>query len=137
MKPRVVVVAGIAFHGQRVFLAQRPPGKHLAGCWEFPGGKLEPGEEPRTALRRELDEELGIDVEVGLLLDAVSHAYESFDLLMLLYHVRFHGEPQPHDAAALGWFGFSEAAGLELPPADIPIMERLADYQGLITRSGM
>lgn len=137
VKPRLVVVAGIAFRAGQVFLAQRPPGKHLAGCWEFPGGKLEPGEEPATALQRELQEELGVHADVGLLLDAVTHAYETFDLLMLLYHVRFHGEPQARDVAAVAWFPFTEAPHLKLPPADIPVMQRLESYQALLRRTGM
>lgn len=124
----VVVVAGFAARDGRILLAQRPPGKHLAGYWEFPGGKLEPGETPQAALARELREELDADCRVGVLLDAVAHPYETFDLLMLLYHVEFTGEPRAHEAAALGWYTPEAMAALPLPAADMPMLARIAAY---------
>jgi 8-oxo-dGTP diphosphatase len=124
----VAVVAGFAVRDGRVLLAQRPPGKHLAGYWEFPGGKLEPGESAEEALARELREELDAGCRVGLLLDAVTHTYERFDLLMLLYHVTFTGEPRAHEASAVGWFTPAEIAALALPPADVPLLARLPAY---------
>src|SRR3954471_24849504 len=90
----------------RVLLAQRPPGKHLAGLWEFPGGKIHAGETPEAALIRELDEELGVDVRASCLapLTFASHAYETFHLLMPLYVCRsWKGKPTPREGQRLAW----------------------------------
>ena len=101
----VVAVALIDVDG-RVLIAQRPEGKALAGLWEFPGGKVEPGERPEGALIRELHEELGIDVNEACLAPFVfaSHAYESFHLLMPLYLCRrWSGVVVKREHAALAW----------------------------------
>ena len=124
----VVVVAGFAVREGRILLAQRPAGKHLAGYWEFPGGKVEAGETPAAALARELREELDVPCTVGVLLDAVTHTYERFDLLMLLYHVDMHGDPRAHEAAAVAWYTPGEMESLLLPPADVPMLGRLHAY---------
>lgn len=132
MPPWLVVVAGLAVRDGKILLTQRLPGKHLAGYWEFPGGKLEPGESPEAALTRELAEEIGVDARVGRLLDAVSHPYEKFTLLMLLYHVAFESEPQSLEVAAARWVAPAEIAELPLPPADEPLVARLGDYLTLL-----
>src|ERR1700742_2753842 len=105
---RIVPVAAVALIDAdgRVLLAQRPEGKHLAGFWEFPGGKVDPGETPEAALIRELDEELGIDVVASCLapFTFASHAYEKFHLLMPLYVCRrWDGTPQSREHVALKW----------------------------------
>jgi 8-oxo-dGTP diphosphatase len=126
MKIIHVVAAALVDGDGRVLLAQRPPGKSLAGLWEFPGGKLEPGESPEAALVRELDEELGI-VASGLEpFTFVSFAYPDFHLVMLLYWCRhWQGEPHGRDGQALRWEHPAAMAALPMPPADLPLLEAL------------
>ena len=105
---RVVLVAAVALIDAdgRVLLAQRPEGKSLAGLWEFPGGKVEPGETPEAALIRELKEELGIDTWKSCLapLTFASHSYDEFHLLMPLFACRrWDGTPHPHEGQGLAW----------------------------------
>ncbi len=137
MRRRVVVVAGACLDGDRILLARRPEGKHLAGLWEFPGGKLEAGESPEAALVREFEEELGVRARIDLILDAVHFAYEEFDLLMLLYAVAIEGDPRPVEVAAVEWFSFADALRLPVPPADVPLMQRLPRYATLLRGSGI
>ncbi len=118
---KLVLVAAVALIDPdgRVLLARRPEGKAMAGLWEFPGGKVEPGETPEAALIRELDEELGIDTWASCLapLSFASHAYPDFHLLMPLYACRkWQGVPQPreHDSAEMG--GRSRPAALSHAP---------------------
>jgi 8-oxo-dGTP diphosphatase len=114
----------------RVLLAQRPPGKSLAGMWEFPGGKVEPGETPENCLRREIKEELGVILCENCFapLTFVSHAYEDFHLLMLLYIARrWEGIPQSLEGQALTWKRPLEMQTLPMPPADIPLVAALID----------
>jgi 8-oxo-dGTP diphosphatase len=125
----VVAVALIDADG-RVLIARRPEGKQLAGLWEFPGGKVEPGERPETALIRELDEELGIQVAESCLAPFVftSHAYESFHLLMPLYLCRrWSGVVQNREHAALKWVRPDRLADYPMPPADEPLVAWLRD----------
>lgn len=123
-----VVAAALVDAAGRVLVAQRPPGKSLAGLWEFPGGKIEPGETPVAALVRELAEELGIAVDPAALapLTFVSHAYPDFHLLMLLYVVRaWTGEPAGQQGQPLRWGTVDELAALPMPPADLPLLAAL------------
>lgn len=121
-----VVAAALVAGDGRVLLAQRPQGKSLAGLWEFPGGKLEPGESPEAALRRELDEELGIAAEELAPFTFVSFAYPDFHLLMLLYWCRrWQGEPHGRDGQALRWEHPAAMAALPMPPADVPLVAAL------------
>ncbi|MEA3064869.1 MAG: 8-oxo-dGTP diphosphatase [Sphingomonadales bacterium] len=115
----------------RVLLQRRAPGRAMAGLWEFPGGKVEPDERPEAALARELEEELGIRVDITALSPA---AFASADnagrhMLLLLYLCReWRGEPRALDAAALAWVRPADMAELAMPPADeplIPLLERL------------
>ena len=125
----VVAVALIDADG-RVLIAQRPQGKQLAGLWEFPGGKVEAGERPETALIRELREELGIEVAESCLAPFVftSHAYESFHLLMPLYLCRrWSGVVQNREHAALKWVRPNRLADYPMPPADEPLVAWLRD----------
>lgn len=125
----VVAVALIDADG-RVLIAQRPEGKQMAGLWEFPGGKVEPGERPEAALIRELKEELGIDVTEACLAPFVfaSHAYESFHLLMPLYLCRrWSGKVTAHEHAALKWVRPNALADWPMPPADAPLVAWLRD----------
>jgi 8-oxo-dGTP diphosphatase len=114
----------------RILLAQRPPGKSLAGLWEFPGGKVEPGETPEETLVRELQEELGIVTQIPCLapLTFASHAYETFHLLMPLYVCRrFTGIPSAREGQTLKWVRPKALRDYPMPPADAPLIPFLMD----------
>jgi mutator protein MutT len=119
-----VVAAAVIDVAGRVLIAQRPPGKHLAGGWEFPGGKLEPGEDRRAGLARELREELGITLSAPPRpLIRVRHAYDYGDVLIDMWVVRqYSGEPRGLDGQALRWCKQDELESVELLPADGPIV---------------
>jgi mutator protein MutT len=121
-----VVAAAVIDAERRVLIAQRPGGKHLAGGWEFPGGKLEPGEERLAGLARELREELGITISTPRPLIRVRHAYPSREVLLDVWVVkRYSGEPRGLDGQALRWCTQDELAVAELLPADKPIVAAL------------
>jgi 8-oxo-dGTP diphosphatase len=122
-----VVAAAVIDVAGRVLIAQRPPGKHLAGGWEFPGGKLEPGEDRRAGLARELREELGISLIASPRpLIRVHHAYDYGNVLIDMWVVRqYAGEPQGLDGQALRWCTREELESVELLPADGPIVAAL------------
>jgi 8-oxo-dGTP diphosphatase len=129
---KIVLVAAVALVDPdgRVLLAQRPPGKHLAGMWEFPGGKVHAGESPEAALVRELVEELGIDTDVKCLapFTFASHSYEDFHLLMPLYVCRvWQGIARPMEGQKLAWVRPAQFTDYEMPPADIPLIAMLRD----------
>jgi 8-oxo-dGTP diphosphatase len=130
LKTVLVVAVALVDADGRVLIAQRPEGKQLAGLWEFPGGKVEPGERPEAALIRELKEELGIDVKEACLAPFVftSHAYESFHLLMPLYLCRrWSGTVQAREHAALKWVRPNRLRDYPMPPADEPLVAWLCD----------
>ncbi len=131
-KPLLLVVACALVDGDgRVLIAQRPQGKSLAGLWEFPGGKLEPGETPEQALIRELREELGIEVAEACLAPFVftTHAYEAFHLLMPLWLCRrWSGVVQAREHAATAWVKPAKLADYPMPPADEPLVAYLRDF---------
>jgi 8-oxo-dGTP diphosphatase len=123
----VAAVALIDADG-RVLLAERPPGKHLAGLWEFPGGKVKPGETPEAALIRELAEELGIDVHASCLapFTFASHGYLDFHLLMPLYVCRkWSGIVIPREGQRLAWVRPARLGDYPMPPADKPLVAML------------
>lgn len=125
----VVAVALVDADG-RVLLAQRPPGKSMAGLWEFPGGKVQEGETPEAALIRELHEELGIDVKESCLapLTFASHGYEAFHLLMPLYVCRrWEGNMTAREGQQLAWVRPTRLADYPMPPADKPLIATLCD----------
>jgi 8-oxo-dGTP diphosphatase len=108
-------------------VSQRRADQSLPLHWEFPGGKVEPGEVPEAALAREVREELGCEIEVGRIEEVVFHAYESFDLYMLVYLGRIaSGAPEARQVAAVAWVPARELPGMKLPPADYPLALRLA-----------
>ncbi|MET0182765.1 MAG: (deoxy)nucleoside triphosphate pyrophosphohydrolase [Caulobacterales bacterium] len=117
----------------RVLIAQRPADKSLGGLWEFPGGKVEPGESPETALIRELKEELDVTVSADALepFAFASHAYASFHLLMPLYLVTaWRGVPRAVEAQALAWAKPNALSAYPMPPADKPLLDRLITHLG-------
>jgi 8-oxo-dGTP diphosphatase len=128
----IVLVAAVALIDPdgRVLLAQRPEGKPLAGLWEFPGGKVHPGETPEAALIRELDEELGIDVVASCLapFTFASHAYPEFHLLMPLYVCRkWSGIVTAREGQRLRWVRPARLGEYPMPPADKPLVAMLRD----------
>jgi 8-oxo-dGTP diphosphatase len=131
-KPLLLVAAcALIDLDNRVLLARRPEGKKMAGLWEFPGGKLNPGETPEAALIRELREELGIDVAEACLAPFAfaSHAYERFHLLMPLYLCRrWKGFVQPLENQTLAWVRAAKLTEYEMPPADKPLVPLLRDF---------
>jgi 8-oxo-dGTP diphosphatase len=131
-KPLLLVAAcALVDVDGRVLLARRPEGKKMAGLWEFPGGKLNPGETPEAALIRELKEEIGIDVAAACLAPFAfaSHAYEGFHLLMPLFVCRrWKGTPKPRENQTLAWVRAAKLAEYEMPPADKPLIPLLRDF---------
>jgi 8-oxo-dGTP diphosphatase len=128
----IILVSAVALVDTdgRVLLARRPPGKSMAGLWEFPGGKVEPGETPEAALIRELKEELGIDTKESCLapFTFASHAYETFHLLMPLYVCRrWTGTVTAREGQELAWARPARLGDYEMPPADKPLVAMLRD----------
>jgi 8-oxo-dGTP diphosphatase len=126
----LVAACALVDPDERVLLARRPPGKPLAGLWEFPGGKVEPGETPEAALIRELKEELDIEVPAKCLapLSFASHSYPEFHLLMPLYVCRrWEGDIAPLQGQQLAWVRAQKLADYAMPPADEPLKAALRD----------
>jgi 8-oxo-dGTP diphosphatase len=124
----IVVSAGVLIEHARVLLTQRKAGTHLAGAWEFPGGKVEPGEDPRDALTRELREELGIETAVHEVIDVTFHRYPERAVLLLFYRARRlprSPEPRALDIAGFRWALADELDPSAFPPADVSILERV------------
>ncbi|PIE11064.1 MAG: 8-oxo-dGTP diphosphatase MutT [Rhodobacterales bacterium] len=130
---KIVLVSAVALIDPdgRVLLAQRPEGKSMAGLWEFPGGKVEPGESPEAALVRELHEELGIETWGSCLapLTFASHSYDDFHLLMPLFVCRkWEGTPVGKENQQLAWVRAADLRSYPMPPADIPLIPILRDW---------
>ena len=131
IKLTLVVACALVDADKRVLIAQRPEGKALAGLWEFPGGKVAPGERPEQALIRELHEELGIDVSEPCLapLTFASHRYPDFHLLMPLYVCRrWEGIVQPQENQRITWVRPNKLRDYPMPPADEPLIPILQDW---------
>ena len=130
IKLTLVAACALIDADKRVLIAQRPQGKALAGLWEFPGGKVEPGERPETTLIRELHEEIGITVSEACLapLTFASHTYEDFHLLMPLYVCRrWEGSVIAREGQKLAWVRASKLRDYNMPPADRPLIPHLID----------
>jgi 8-oxo-dGTP diphosphatase len=126
----LVVACALIDADNRVLIAQRPAGKSMAGLWEFPGGKVEPGERPEETLIRELREEISISVSEPCLapLTFASHAYESFHLLMPLYICRrWEGNVVAREGQTLAWVRANKLREYPMPAADIPLIPHLID----------
>jgi len=121
-----VVTAGVIIENGKILVTQRKEHSHQGLLWEFPGGKVKENEEPREALRRELKEELDIEVEVGRMFEAVFHVYPKYPILLLTYHCRIEkGILKPLGCQDLRWVNLKELKRLPMPPADEPIRKRL------------
>ena len=126
-RSRKLVVAALIRREARILMSRRRADQPMPLLWEFPGGKIEPGESPEAALAREVMEELGCLVSVDRVEEVVFHPYEAFDLLMLVYRCRITGgEPRALAVAEIAWVAANELPRLELLPADYPLAERLA-----------
>ena len=121
----IAVVAALAERDGKLLIARRPADRHMGGKWEFPGGKLERGETPEEALRRELKEELGVEAAVGRIRAAIPYSYPEKDVLLLFYAARLAGEPRPIDEAELCWVCPEELGRFDLAPVDALMAERL------------
>ena len=122
----IVVTAAVIEQDGRFLLTRRVEGTHLAGFWEFPGGKCEPGETHQQALARELDEELAVAAAVGPLILATTHAYGERTVELHFYETRLLGTPRPQLGQAMRWASRQELAGLDFPEADAALIEMLA-----------
>lgn len=119
------VVAAVIEENDRFFLTQRQPGAHLAWMWKFPGGKIDPEESHAAALRREIREELGADVDVGELMFTTTYAYPDRTLALYFYRCGLIGRPRPLLGQDMRWVPRAELAALGLPPADAELIELL------------
>ena len=125
MQP-IDVAAGLVFRNGRLLLTQRAAGSHLAGLWEFPGGKREPGESFEDCLARELMEELGIETTVGSLIETITHVYPEKTVRLNFYRCQWvRHEPRPLGCADIRWVSRNDLGQFQFPPADERLLERL------------
>jgi len=122
----VVVTAALIIEQKKILVTQRRKDSSHALLWEFPGGKVKEGEDPREALRRELMEELEVQAEVGMIFDAVFYSYPEYPVLLLIYRCRVEkGPPRPIACQDLRWVTLRELEGLPMLPADDPVRKHL------------
>jgi mutator protein MutT len=126
MNNPVVVAAGLLFQSGKLLITQRPPGGHLAGLWEFPGGKCEPGETLPECLQRELHEELGVVVNVRECVETLEHAYPEKIVQLSFYRCALViGEPEGREGQSIKWVGSDELGQYQFPEADVQLLEKL------------
>ena len=123
--PRIVVTAAVIMRAGAYLVTRRPGGVHLEGFWEFPGGKCEPGENHEACLRREIDEELGVDVRVGRKIFEVAHEYPDRAVELHFFDCEILGEPVARLAQEMRWVAPGDLASLEFPAADAALIELL------------
>ena len=125
-----VVVAAVIEDDHRFLLTRRQPGAHLAGMWEFPGGKIDPDETHGAALRRELREELGVEVDVGERVHRTRHDYPDRTIELYFYRCALKGAPRPLLGQEMRWVPRAELRSLGFPPADTELVELLTASDG-------
>ena len=126
----VIVTAALIIEQRKILVTQRKKDSSHGLLWEFPGGKVKEGEEPREALRREVKEELDVEVEVGLIFDAVFYSYPEYPILLLVYRCRIgKGSLKPIGCNDLRWVNLRELETLAMPPADDPIRKHLDSFE--------
>lgn len=125
----VVVVAAVIEDAHRFLVTRRPPGVHLAGLWEFPGGKIDPHESHASALKREIREELGVDIEVGGLAYDTTHAYPDRTVTLYFYRCNLLGTPSPQLGQEMRWIARADLLSLGFPPADDELIKQLAESE--------
>ena len=131
-KDRIEVAAGLVFRDHKLLITQRPLGSHLAGMWEFPGGKREAAETFEACLERELAEELGIVVRVEQLVETIAHDYPEKSVLLQFYRCRWmNNEPRAIGCADYRWISREEISQFQFPPADTRLLESLAENSAL------
>ncbi len=135
----VIVAAAVILAREKVLVAQRREGDSQGLLWEFPGGKVREGEDPRQALHRELKEELDVETKVGTLFDTIYHVYPKYPVLLLVYRCDLEsGMPRPLGCRDVRWIPVAEIKNLAMPPADLPIREKLTSFrQGPVTVSNL
>lgn len=133
-KPHFDVTAGLIWRDGKLLITRRPKGSHLAGYWEFPGGKQETGETREECLRREIREELGVDVQVERWLLRVDHDYETKSISLHLFQCsHLDGEPRPIGCDDMKWVDPHDLSAYKLPPPDteiLPLIKKLAEVRG-------
>jgi mutator protein MutT len=122
----VEVVAAVVERDGRYLITRRLEGTHLAGLWEFPGGKILPGEQPENALRRELKEELGVDAAVGELIQTVDWTYPEKSVRLLFFRCALAGEPTPLEGQEMRWVAAAALPSYSFPDADATLIARLS-----------
>jgi 8-oxo-dGTP diphosphatase len=126
----VIVTAALIIEQGKILVTQRKKDSPHGLLWEFPGGKVKEGEEPRDALRRELKEELDVEVEVGMIFDAIFYSYPEYPILLLVYRCQIEkGFLKPIGCHDLRWVNLRELEKLAMPPADDPIRKHLGSFE--------
>lgn len=126
MADAIEVAAAVVERSGRYLITRRLEGTHLAGLWEFPGGKILPGEGPQDALARELKEELGVEATVGRLIEAVVWTYPEKTVRLLFFRCVLDGEPRPLEGQEMRWVAAADLAGYKFPDADATLIGRLS-----------
>ena len=123
--PTVVVIAAVVERDGMFLITRRQNGTHLEGCWEFPGGKCESGETHAACLRREMREELDVDITIGEELFSTTHGYRDRIVRLHFYQCKLHGTPRPHLGQPMRWVPRDQLVGLAFPPADEKLIDQL------------